>query len=87
MAPPPRTLQALRTAVLVLALEDLKANAKRSGAKLRKAPRGFSAWVDPQRPTSVHLARPGAPYQVEVYDPDPKRALHVALPGELRLAS
>jgi len=42
------------------------------------------AWVDPQSPTSVYLARPGAKYQVELYDPSPKKALKVALSPQLR---
>jgi hypothetical protein len=66
------------------AFAALKANAKRTGVKLRKAPRGFLAWVDPSNPTSVYLARPGAAYQVEVYDPSPKRALRLALSPSLR---
>jgi len=62
----------------------LRANAKRSGVKLRKGPRGALAWVDPQSPTSVYLARPGDDFQVEVYDPKPKVALSTALSPELR---
>lgn len=62
-------------------LEALLANAKRTGTELRSAPRGAFAWVDPNRPTSVYLARPGADHQVEVYDPSPKRALRLALSG------
>ncbi len=66
------------------AYEDLQSSAKRSGAKLRKAPRGAMAWQDPESPTSVYLAKPGAKYQVEVYDPTPKTALEVALSPKLR---
>ena len=66
------------------ALAALRANAKRTGAKLRKAPRGALVWVDPQSPTSAYLARPGGDFQVEVYDPSPKRALGVALSPKLR---
>jgi hypothetical protein len=75
---------AVATYRLPHALEDLKANAARGGSKLRKAPGGLLAWVDPRRPTSVYLARAGAPYQLEVYDPDPKTALQVALSPQLR---
>jgi hypothetical protein len=50
---------AVATYRLPHALADLTANARRSGAKLRKAPHGLTAWVDPQSPTSVYLARPG----------------------------
>jgi hypothetical protein len=62
----------------------LRANAKRTGAKLRKAPRGFRAWQDPDSPTSVYLAKPGEDFQVEVYDPSFKEALAVVLSPELR---
>ena len=62
----------------------LRANAKRSGAKLRKAAVGAMAWVDPNSPTSVYLSKPGAKYQVEVYDPTPKKALKVALSPSLQ---
>ncbi len=68
------------------AYEELKAGAKRGGGKLRKAPGGLSAWVDPQSPTSVYLAKPGSEYQVEVYDPSPKEALAVALSPKLQPA-
>lgn len=66
------------------ALAALRANAERSGVKLRKAPRGALVWVDPQSPTSAYLARPGDDFQVEVYDPSPKHALGVALSPRLR---
>lgn len=62
----------------------LRANAKRTGAKLRKAPRGFRVWQDPASPTSVYLARPGEDFQVEVYDPDPETALEIALSPNLQ---
>ncbi len=42
------------------------------------------AWQDPNSPTSVYLAKPGAKYQVEVYDPTPKQALKVALSPKLQ---
>ncbi len=63
------------------ALAALRANAKRSGAKLRRVRGGALAWVDPESPTSVYLAWPGAARQVEVYDPSAKRALAIALSG------
>jgi hypothetical protein len=62
----------------------LRANAKRTSSKLRKGPRGALAWVDPDSPTSVYVARPGDDFQIEVYDPVPKRALEVALSPQLR---
>jgi hypothetical protein len=66
------------------ALAALQANARRTDTALRKTPRGAQMWVDPNSPTSVYLARPGEGFQVEVYDPDPKTALRVALSGDVR---
>lgn len=68
------------------ALAALRTRAKQSGSQLRKASHGAFAWVDPQSPTSVYLARPGDDFQVEVYDPSPKRALSVAFSPALRPA-
>jgi hypothetical protein len=75
---------AIGTYRLPNALAALRANAKRSGAKLREAPRGARVWVDPQSPTSVYVARPGDDFQVEVYDPSPGRALSTALSPHLQ---
>lgn len=66
------------------AVAALKANAKRTGTKLRKSARGGLAWQDPDSPTSVYVARPGEDFQIEVYDPTPKAALDVALSPRLR---
>jgi hypothetical protein len=74
---------AIGTYALPNAFAALQANARRTAAKLRRAPRGFRAWQDPASPTSVYLAKPGAEYQIEVYEPDSKRALAVALSGEI----
>ena len=63
---------------------ELRASAESSGAKLRRAPHGAGLWVDPASPTSVYLAWPGRPYEVEVYDPDPKTALALARSPRLR---
>jgi len=75
---------AIGTYELPNAFAALQANAKRTGVKLRKAPEGLRAWQDPATPTSVYLAKPGAEYQIEVYDPNPKEALAVALSPDLR---
>ena len=74
---------AIGTYALPNAYEELKADVKRSGGKLRKAPGGLSAWQDPTSPTSVYLSEPGGGYQVEVYDPSPKTALEVAMSSQL----
>jgi len=75
---------AIGTYELPAAFAALRANAKRTGAKLRKAPHGFRAWQDPASPTSVYLAKPGDDFQIEVYDPEPKPALAVALSPDLQ---
>lgn len=45
---------------------------------------GGIAAVDTSYPKSVHLAFPNADYQIEVYDPSPKRALRVAVSSDLQ---
>jgi hypothetical protein len=66
------------------------ANAFRSIKKLTSEhpfsiPGGGIAVVDQKHPRSVHLAYPGVPYQLEVYDPSPARSLQVAKSGEVRI--
>jgi hypothetical protein len=48
-----------------------------------KIPGGGIALVDASYPKSVHLAFPGVPYQVEVYDPSPAVALQTATSGKV----
>ncbi len=48
-----------------------------------RVPGGGIALVDTSYPKSVHLAYPGVPYQVEVYDPSPATALRVATSGKV----
>jgi hypothetical protein len=64
-------------------VDALGANARRTGTELQGARGGALVWVNPDRPQSVYLAEPGAEHQVEVYDPLPRRALSVALSGEV----
>jgi hypothetical protein len=45
---------------------------------------GAIAVVDKAYPKSVHLAYPGVPYQIEVYDPSPARARRVAASGGIQ---
>ena len=61
----------------------LQANARRTNTKVQRARGGALVWVNPDRPQSVYLAEPGAEHQVEVYDPLPRRALSLALSGEV----
>ena len=54
-----------------------------SGGRAIDVPGGGIALVDQSYPKSVHMAFRGVNYQVEVYDPSPKRALQVALSGDV----
>jgi hypothetical protein len=80
-----------RPAFLTIAtypLEDpadaLRANARRTNTRVQRARGGALVWVNPDRPQSVYLAEPGSTHQVEVYDPLPRRALEVAISGEVQ---
>ena len=58
---------------------------KRAGKKhVVKVKPGAFAFVDPTYPKSVHMAYPRADYQIEVFDPSPKRSRAVALSGDVR---
>ena len=65
------------------ALAALSKEAKRPAAITRTLPDGGLAFVDANRPTSVYLAWPGSDYEVEVFDPSPKRALDLVLTGAI----
>ena len=54
------------------------------GSTTVKLADGGLAVLDGAYPESVHLAYPGVDYQVEVYDPTPRRALHLVAAGDLR---
>lgn len=59
---------------------------KVAGGRGVQVPGGGLALVDEKYPKSVHLAFPNVNYQVEVFDPSPKRALAVATSGQVRPA-
>jgi hypothetical protein len=64
---------------------DALAALKRAGKqKVVKVRPGAFAFVDPTYPKSVHMAFPHADYQIEVFDPSPKRSRAVALSGDVR---
>jgi hypothetical protein len=69
------------------ALAALQAVAKRSGSTPVKLSNGGLAVLSSTNPTSVHVAYPRVDYQVEVYDPAPRRAIaaarHLAAFGSL----
>jgi hypothetical protein len=63
------------------AFQDLK---KASHGREQDLPGGGIALVDEKSPTTVHLGYPGVAYEVDVYDPSPTRAQHVADSGQVR---
>jgi hypothetical protein len=60
------------------------AAAEEEGAETEELPNGGLALVDADRPSSVYLAYEGQPYQVEVYDPSPDRALDLVTSGAVQ---
>jgi hypothetical protein len=59
-----------------------QAAAARGAVKLKLAHHGLAV-LDQAYPESVHLAYPGVDYQVEVYDPTPRRALQLVAAGKV----
>ncbi len=49
-----------------------------------KLPGGGLALVDAKYPKSVHVAYRNVNYQIEVYDPSPRRSRTVALSGQVQ---
>jgi hypothetical protein len=62
----------------------VQAAAEEDGAETEELPNGGLALVDPDRPSSVYVAYEGEPYQVEVYDPSPDRALELVTSGAVQ---
>jgi hypothetical protein len=60
------------------------AAAEEEGAETEELPDGGLALVDADRPSSVYVAYEGEPYQVEVYDPSPDRALDLVTSGAVQ---
>jgi hypothetical protein len=56
--------------------------AARGAVKVKLAHRGLAV-LDKAYPQSVYLAYPGVDYQVEVYDPKPRRALRLVASGKV----
>jgi hypothetical protein len=65
------------------AFAALSREARRPSAITRNLPGGGLAVMDLNRPQSVYLAWPGSGYEVEVFDPSPKRALDLVLSGAI----
>ena len=65
------------------ALAAIRREAKATGGETVKLPDGGLAVVDASYPKSVHLAWPGAGYQVEVFDPSPRQARRTVADGSV----
>lgn len=55
-----------------------------NGAVVIRLPRHGLAVFNVRSPTNVYFAYPGTRYQVEVYDPDPRRARQLVVSGQIR---
>jgi hypothetical protein len=71
------------TYALANGYQRVRAAAARPGAKVRRLTGGGLMVVNPRRPSSVYLGYPGGRYQVEVYDPSPKRAQDLVVSGRV----
>jgi hypothetical protein len=71
------------TYVQANAASSLRRQARRSGGTLSRAPGNAIVYYDRANPRSVYLAYPGAPVEVEVYDPDFRRALRLVSSGRV----
>jgi hypothetical protein len=69
-------------------LDDAQGAVRRAAGgettRLHRLPRSGLAVSDSARPTNVYLAYPKEPYQVEVFDPKPGRALKLVLAGRIK---
>jgi hypothetical protein len=65
------------------ALRAVRRLAKRLGVTAKRLDGGAVVVQDTKHPTSVYLAHPGSDYQIEVYDPSPRRVLQLVLSGKV----
>jgi hypothetical protein len=65
------------------AFATLRATAKKQGAQMVHLAGGGLAFQYKSRPTSVYLAYSGSNYQIEVFDPSPRRALELVVSGQV----
>jgi hypothetical protein len=65
------------------AVASLRRQSKRSGGTLGHAPGNATVYYDRSNPQSVYLAYPGAPVEVEIFDPSFKRALRMVESGQV----
>lgn len=66
--------------------QALEAFAEQEGAIVRHSKDGRKVVSNSQQPTSVYFISPENTVQVEVYDPSAKRAMELALSGQVRPA-
>jgi hypothetical protein len=66
------------------AYDALQTVAKKPGAIVKNAPDNGLVVTNEDSPIHVYVAYPGEDFQIEVYDPDPARALDVATSGDVQ---
>ena len=65
------------------AFQAVQALAKgKNGTTVKLAGRGLAV-IDTQDPKNIHLAYPGADYQIELFDPSPARARQIVSSGQV----
>lgn len=65
------------------AVAALRRQGKEAGGSIGVAPGNATVYFDRTDPQSVYLAYPGVPVQIEVYDPNFKRALQLVNSGQI----
>ena len=65
------------------AVAALRKQGSEPGGVIASAPGNATVYFNRERPQSVYLAYPGVDLQIEVYDPDPKRALQMVSSGQI----
>lgn len=64
-------------------VEELRRQGNAPGVVLGEAPGGAVVYYNRNHPQSVYLAYPGVGAQIEVYDPDVRRALQLVNSGQI----
>jgi hypothetical protein len=65
------------------AVASLRRQARRSGGTIGHAPGNATVYFNRANPQSVYLAYPGAPVEIEIFDPSFKRALRLVESGQV----
>lgn len=76
-----RTFTTVATYPVPSAFAVLSREARRATAIVRDLPNGGLALMDTRKPQSVYLAWPDSGYEVELFDPSPRRAMDLVLGG------